>query len=96
MCGPALPQEQFLYGLRRARAVYAVALVPHRVGKEIAYDYTLDSNVIPDYNSNFSDEFEFGLDPIKPESEYDSTEKPLSGRAASLVIMSTPAGRFVY
>jgi hypothetical protein len=82
-CGPALPQEQFLYGLRRARAVYVVALVPHRADKEIAYDNTLDSNVIPVYNSNFSYEFEFGLDPIKPESEYDSTNKPLSGRAAS-------------
>jgi hypothetical protein len=40
--------------------------------------------------------FDFGLDLIEPESEYNSTKKLLSGPAAGLVITSTPAGRFVY
>jgi hypothetical protein len=41
-------------------------------------------------------EFDFGSDPEEPESEENSTEQPLSGPAAGLVITSTPAGRFVY
>jgi hypothetical protein len=41
-------------------------------------------------------EFDFGSDPEEPESEDNSTELPLSGPAAGLVITSTPAGRFVY
>jgi hypothetical protein len=36
------------------------------------------------------------LDLIEPESELNSTEESLSGPTAGLVIMSTPAGRFVY
>jgi hypothetical protein len=41
-------------------------------------------------------EFDFGSDPEDPESEDNTTEQPLSGPASGLVIMSTPAGRFVY
>jgi hypothetical protein len=36
------------------------------------------------------------LDPEDPESEDNTTEHPLSGLASGLVIMSAPAGRFVY
>jgi hypothetical protein len=41
-------------------------------------------------------EFDFGSDPDEPEFENSTTEQPLSGPAASLVITSTPAGRLVY
>jgi hypothetical protein len=41
-------------------------------------------------------EFDFGSDPEDLESEDNSTEQPLSGPAAGLVITSTPAKRFVY
>jgi hypothetical protein len=36
------------------------------------------------------------LDLIEPESDYNSTEKPLSSPAVGLVIPSPPVGRFVY
>jgi hypothetical protein len=36
------------------------------------------------------------LDPDEPESEISMTEQPLSGPATSLVITSTPTGKFVY
>jgi hypothetical protein len=36
------------------------------------------------------------LDPDEPEFEISMTEQPLSGPATSLVITSTPTGRFVY
>jgi hypothetical protein len=96
LCGPVLPNEQFLYGLRSASAAYIDALIPSRAGKEIVFEYSSDTSAIPDYNSDSSLEFDFGLDSIQPESDHNSTKKPLSGPAAGLVITSTPAGRFVY
>jgi hypothetical protein len=78
----------------------------HRAGKEIVPDYDPDSDTAPGYNSDsnplsgfYSDssyEFDFGSDTDEPESENNSTEQPMLGRAAGLVITSTPAGRFLY
>jgi hypothetical protein len=48
------------------------------------------------FYSDSAYEFDFGSDPEDPESEDNSTEKPLSGPASGLAITSTPAGRFVY
>jgi hypothetical protein len=56
----------------------------------------LDSNPLSGFYSDSSYEFDFETDPEEPESENNSTEQPLSGPAADLVITSTPAGRFVY
>jgi hypothetical protein len=66
----------------------------------------LDSNTAPGHASDSNPlfgfylesayEFDFGLDPEDPESEDNTTEHPLSGLASGLVIMSAPAGRFVY
>jgi hypothetical protein len=76
-----------------------------RAGKEIVPEYDSDSNTVPGYNSDsnplsgfYSDsyKFDFGSDPDEPESDNNTTEQPLSGPASSLVITSTPAGRFVY
>jgi hypothetical protein len=61
-----------------------------------APDYNSDSNPLSGFYSDSSYEFDFGSDPDEPESENNSTEQPLSGPAAGLVITSTPAGRFVY
>jgi hypothetical protein len=72
------------------------ALVPRRASKEIVSEYSSDSNVVPDYYSNSSYEFDFGLDPIESESKLNSIEETLLGPAAGLVITSTLAGRFVY
>jgi hypothetical protein len=47
-------------------------------------------------DKEINSEFNFGLDPIEPESELNYTEEPLSGPATGLVITSTPASRFVY
>jgi hypothetical protein len=66
-----------------------------RGSKEIVSDYTSDSNPNPGYYSDSSYEFDFGSDP-KLESENTMIEQPLSGPATGLVIISTPAGRFVY
>jgi hypothetical protein len=56
----------------------------------------LDSNPLFGFYSDSAYEFDFGSDPEEPEFEDNSTEQPLSRPAASLVITSTPAGRFVY
>jgi hypothetical protein len=56
----------------------------------------LDSNPLFGFYLDSMYEFNFESDPEEPESEDNSTEQPLSGPAASLVITSTPAGRFVY
>jgi hypothetical protein len=93
-CRPVLPHEHFPYNLRSASAVDVAALITCRAGKEIVSKYS-DSNVVPDYNSDSSYEFDFGLDLIVPKSEHYSTEEPLLGTAASLVITSTPAARFI-
>jgi hypothetical protein len=71
-----LPHEQIPYKLHSVSVVYADVLVPCQANKQIVSDYTSDSITILDYNSDFSYEFDFGLDLIEPESEYDSTEKP--------------------
>jgi hypothetical protein len=50
------------------------------------------------YNSD-SYEYDFGLDPIEPEPNYNSgssDEMPLLGPALGLFIKSTPTGRFFY
>jgi hypothetical protein len=85
----------FPYGLCIASKDHAKALSARRAGKEIASEYDSDSNPISGYYSD-SYEFDFGADPDEPESETYTTEQPLSGPASSLVITSTPAGRFVY
>jgi hypothetical protein len=72
------------------------ALAARQASKEIASDYSSDSNPASGYYSDSSYEFDFGSDPINPESEINATEKPLSGPTTSLVITSTPVGRFVY
>jgi hypothetical protein len=95
-CQPVLPHEHFPYDLRNTTTAYVDALVPHRAGKEIASEYSSDYSAVPDYNSETSYEFNFGSDLIKSEFELNTTEEPQSGPAASLVITSTPAGRFVY
>jgi hypothetical protein len=64
--------------------------------KEIVPNYSSDSNPASDYYSGSSYEFDFGSDPVEPESEVITTEQPLSCPATGLVITSTPAGRFVY
>jgi hypothetical protein len=63
---------------------------------EIDLNYSSDSNPASDYYSDSSYEFDFGSDPVEPESEDITTEQPLSGPATGLVITSMPAGRFVY
>jgi hypothetical protein len=88
--------EHFPYGLCNASKAHAKALTARRAGKEIVSDYTSDSNPVSGYYSDSSYEFDFGSDPDEPESEISTTEQPLSGPATSLVITSTPAGRFVY
>jgi hypothetical protein len=75
---------------------YVDVLVPRQVCKEVVSEYSLKSNTVPDYNSDSSYEFNFGFDPIEPESEFNTTEELLSGPTAGLVIMSTLAVRFVY
>jgi hypothetical protein len=90
------PLEHFPYGLRNATSSYVDALVPHRVGKEIVSEYASNSNVVPDYNSDSSYEFDFGSDPIESESEINTIEEPFSGPTVGLVITSAHAGRFVY
>jgi hypothetical protein len=87
--------EHFPYDLCNASRAHAKALTARRAGKEIVSDYTSDSNPGSGYYSDSSYEFDFGSDP-EPESENTTTEQPLSGLATSLVITSTPAGRFVY
>jgi hypothetical protein len=77
-----------------------------RAGKEPVPEYNSDSDTAPGHASDsnplsgfYSDsayEFDFGSDPEYSESEDNTTEQHLSGPASGLVIMSTPAGRFVY
>jgi hypothetical protein len=100
------PRERFTRGSRNVRGAHTKAPTARRAGKEIVPDYDPDSDTAPGYNSdsnplsgfysNSSYEFDFRSDPDEPESENNSTEQPRSGPAASLVITSTPARRFVY
>jgi hypothetical protein len=88
--------EHFPYGLCNASRAHTEALTARRAGKEIVPDYPSDSNPASGYYSDSSYEFNFGSNPVEPESEVTTTEEPLSGPATGLVITSTPAGRFVY
>jgi hypothetical protein len=93
-CETSLLHEHFPYGLRNSSRAHVEALAARWAGKEIASEYSLDSNPASGYYSVSSYEFDFESDPT--ESEINTTEEPLSGPAASLVITSTSAGRFVY
>jgi hypothetical protein len=94
-CADSPLLEHFPYGLYNASKAHAEALTARRAGKEIISDYTSDSNPASGYYSD-SYEFDFRSDPDEPEFETFTTKQPLSGPATSLVITSTPAGRFVY
>jgi hypothetical protein len=95
-CEDAPLHEHFPYGLCNASRAHAEALAARQAGKEIVSDYSSDSNPASGYYSDSSYEFDFGSDPVELESEVTAAEEPLSSQAASLVITSTPAGRFVY
>jgi hypothetical protein len=95
-CENAPLHEHFPYGLCNASRAHAEALAARRPGKEIVLDYSSDSNPASGYYSDSCYEFDFGSDPIEPESEVITTEEPLPGPATNLVITSTPAERFVY
>jgi hypothetical protein len=69
--------ENFPYGLCNASRAHTEALTAHRAGKEIASDYSSDSNPTSGYYSDSSYEFDFVSDPIEPESEVNTTEEPL-------------------
>jgi hypothetical protein len=88
--------EHLPYGLCNASKAHAKAHTTRRAGKEVVSDYTSDSIPAFGYYSDSSNEFDFGSDPDEPKSENSTTKQPLSGPATSLVITSTPAGRFVY
>jgi hypothetical protein len=100
------PRERFTRGPRNISRAHTKAPTTRRAGKEPVPEYDSDSDTAPGHTSDsnplfgfYSDsayEFDFGSDPEEPESEDNSTEQPLSGPAAGLVITSTPAGRFVY
>jgi hypothetical protein len=100
------PHERFTRGPRNVSRAHTKVPTTRRAGKKIIPDCDPDFDTAPDYNSDanplsgfYSDssyEFDFGSDPDEPESENNTTEQPLSGPAAGLVITSTPAGRFVY
>jgi hypothetical protein len=95
-CGMTPLNENFPYGLCNSSRAHVEALAARRASKEIASEYSSDSNPASGYYSDSSYEFDFMSDPIESESEINTTEEPLSGPAAGLVITSTPAGRFVY
>jgi hypothetical protein len=88
--------KHFPYDLCNSSRAHAEALAARRAGKKITSEYSSDSNTVPGYNSDSSYEFDFSLDPIESESELNTTEEPLSGPTAGLVITSTPVGRFIY
>jgi hypothetical protein len=95
-CDIVLLHEHSPCGLCNSSRAHAEDLTARRVGKEIVFEYSSDSNTVTDYHLDSSYEFDFGLDRIEPKSELNPIEEPLSGPAVSLVIMSTLAGRFVY
>jgi hypothetical protein len=100
------PRERSTRGSRNLSRARTEAPSIRRAGKEPLPEYNSDSDTTPGHASNsnplssfYSDsayEFDSGSDPEDPESEDNSTKQPLSGSASGLVIMSTPAGRFVY
>jgi hypothetical protein len=95
-CEDAPLHEHFPYGLCNASRAHAEALAARQASKEIGSDYSSDSNLASSYYSDSSYEFDFGSDPVEPESEVTTTEEPLSGPATGLVITSTPTGRIIY
>jgi hypothetical protein len=95
-CGTVLIHEHFPYNLCNSSKAHAQALTACRAGKEITSEYSSDSNTVPGYNSDSSYEFDFGSDPLESEFELNTTEEPPLVPAVGLVIMSTPAERFVY
>jgi hypothetical protein len=105
-CAASPLRERSTRGPRNVSRAHAKAPTPHRACKEIIPEYNSDSDTATAYNSDSnplsgfyldsSYEFDFGSDPYEPESESNTTEKPLSGPASGLVITSTPARRFVY
>jgi hypothetical protein len=95
-CEDAPLHEHFPYSLCNASGAHSEALAACRAGKEIVPDYSSDSNLASGYYSDSSYEFDFGSDPVEPESEVTMTEEPLSGPTIGWVITSTPAGRFIY
>jgi hypothetical protein len=95
-CADAPLHKHFPYGLCNASRAHAEALTARQAAKEIASDYSSNSNPASGYYSDSSYKFDFGSDPDEPESENYTTEQPLSAPAMGLVITSTPAGRFVY
>jgi hypothetical protein len=100
------PRERSARGPRILCRARTGAPSSRRAGKEPIPEYNSDSDTAPgnasdsnplsEFYSSPDYEFDFGSDPEEPESEYNSTELPLSGPASGLVITSTPAGRFVY
>jgi hypothetical protein len=100
------PRERFTRGPRNVSRAHTKAPTTHRAGKEPIPEYDSDSDTAPGrasasnplfgFYTDSAYEFDFGSDPEEPESEDNSTEKPLSRPAVGLVITSTPAGRFVY
>jgi hypothetical protein len=99
------PHEHFTRGPRNVSRARTEAPPTCRAGKEPVPEFNSDSDTAPGHTSDsnplfsfYSDsyEFDFGSDPEDPESEDNSTEQPLSELASGLVIMSTPAGRFIY
>jgi hypothetical protein len=100
------PHERFTRGLRNVSGAHTKAPTTRRAGKEPVPEYDSDSDTAPGhasdsnplfgFYSDFAYEFDFGSDPEEPEFEDNSTEQPLSGPAAGLVITSTRTGRFVY
>jgi hypothetical protein len=100
------PRERSARGPRNLSRARTEAPSSRRAGKEPVPEYNSDSDTAPGHTSDsnpfsgfYSDsayELDFGSDPEDPEFEDNTTEQPLSGPASRLVIMSTPAGRFVY
>jgi hypothetical protein len=100
------PRERFTRGPCNISRAHTKAPTTRRAGKEPVPEYdsdsdtalgrASDSNPLFGFYSDSAYEFDFGSDPEEPESEDNSTEQPLLGPAAGLVITSTPAGRFVY
>jgi hypothetical protein len=87
LCEDVPLHEHFPYGLCNASRTHAEALAARRAGKEIVPDYSSNSNPASGYYSDSSYEFDFGSDPVEPESEVITTEQPLSGPATGLVIV---------
>jgi hypothetical protein len=73
-CENAPLHEHFPYGLCNASRAHTEALVAHRASKGIISDYSSDSNPMSGYYLESSYKFDFGSDPVEPESEFTTTE----------------------